>query len=432
MSDLTAIKAERRSAWKWIPSLYFAEGVPYVLVVSLSVVMYKNLGISNTDIALYTSWLYLPWVIKPIWSPFVDIFKTKRFWIVTMQLVLGAAMAGVALTLPGPGFFRWTLVFFWLMAFSSATHDIAADGFYMLAIGDSNQAWFVGIRSTFYRISMLTGQGLLVMLAGYLELTLEDLPLAWSITMGLAGGMYLLFMVWHRFILPRPDSDGPAEGAAASGVLPEFFNTFKTFFQKKGVWATILFVLFYRFSEAQLVKMVQPFMLDPVESGGLGLDTIEVGFIYGTIGVIFLTLGGLLGGFVAARQGLKYWLWPMVVAINLPNAIYLILATWQPTSLIVLNAAVAIEQFGYGFGFTAFMLYMIYAADGEHKTAHFALLTGFMALGMMVPGMFSGWIQEMLGYQTFFVWILVATIPCFVVSKLVHIDPEFGRSIEEQ
>ncbi|MDE2997437.1 MAG: MFS transporter [Bacteroidota bacterium] len=430
MSDLTAIKAERRSAWKWIPSLYFAEGVPYVLVVSLSVVMYKNLGISNTDIALYTSWLYLPWVIKPIWSPFVDIFRTKRFWIVTMQLVLGAAMAGVALTLPGPGFFRWTLVFFWLMAFSSATHDIAADGFYMLAIGDSNQAWFVGIRSTFYRISMLTGQGLLVMLAGYLELTLEDLPLAWSITMGLAGGMYLLFMVWHRFILPRPDSDGPAEGAAALGVLPEFINTFKTFFQKKGVWATILFVLFYRFSEAQLVKMAQPFMLDPVESGGLGLDTIEVGFIYGTIGVIFLTLGGLLGGFVAARQGLKYWLWPMVVAINLPNAVYLVLSMWQPSSLLVLNAAVAVEQFGYGFGLTAFMLYLIYAADGEHKTAHFALLTGFMALGMMVPGMFSGWIQEMLGYQNFFVWILVATIPCFVVSRLVDIDPEFGRSIE--
>ena len=430
MSDLTAIKAERRSAWKWIPSLYFAEGVPYVLVVSLSVVMYKNLGISNTDIALYTSWLYLPWVIKPIWSPFVDIFRTKRFWIVTMQLVLGAAMAGVALTLPGPGFFRWTLVFFWLMAFSSATHDIAADGFYMLAIGDSNQAWFVGIRSTFYRISMLTGQGLLVMLAGYLELTLEDLPLAWSITMGLAGGMYLLFMVWHRFILPRPDSDGPAEGAAALGVLPEFINTFKTFFQKKGVWATILFVLFYRFSEAQLVKMAQPFMLDPVESGGLGLDTIEVGFIYGTIGVIFLTLGGLLGGFVAARQGLKYWLWPMVVAINLPNAVYLVLSMWQPSSLLVLNVAVAVEQFGYGFGLTAFMLYLIYAADGEHKTAHFALLTGFMALGMMVPGMFSGWIQEMLGYQNFFVWILVATIPCFVVSRLVDIDPEFGRSIE--
>jgi len=429
--ELTATQAERRKAWGWIPSLYFAEGIPYVLVMSMSVIMYKRLGISNVDIALYTSWLYLPWVIKPIWSPFVDILKTKRFWIVTMQLVLGAAMAGVALTLPGPDFFRWSLVFFWLMAFSSATHDIAADGLYMLAIDDSNQAWFVGIRSTFYRLSMIAGQGGLVMLAGQLEVSLEDLSLAWSITMGIAAGMFLLLMVWHRFILPRPDADRSARFDPSVSVLAGFVETFKAFFTKKGVWVSILFILFYRFSEAQLVKMAQPFMLDPVDVGGLGLSTIEVGFIYGTVGVLFLTLGGLLGGFVAAKQGLRFWLWPMVVAINAPNAIYWLLSIGQPESLWLLNAAVAVEQFGYGFGLTAFMLYMIYAAEGEHKTAHFALLTGFMALGMMIPGMFSGWIQEMLGYQNFFVWILIATIPCFAVAALVDIDPEFGKSTED-
>jgi len=429
-AEPSATQRERRKAWSWIPSLYFAEGIPYVLVMSMSVIMYKKLGISNGDIALYTSWLNLPWVIKPIWSPFVDIIRTKRFWIVAMQLLIGAAMAGIALTLPGPGFFKWSLVFFWLMAFSSATHDIAADGFYMLAIDDSNQAWFVGIRSTFYRLSMITGQGLLVMLAGQLEVGLDDLPLAWSITMGITAAMYLAFMLWHRFILPRPGADRPATQDSATGVLGGFLGTFKAFFAKKGVWVTILFILFYRFSEAQLVKMAQPFMLDPVDAGGLGLTTSEVGFIYGTVGVLFLTLGGLLGGFVAARQGLKFWLWPMVVAINLPNAVYLPLSLWQPESLWILNGAVAIEQFGYGFGFTAFMLYMIYAAEGEHKTAHFALLTGFMALGMMIPGMFSGWIQEMLGYQNFFIWILVATVPGFAVAALVDIDPAFGKSTE--
>lgn len=424
----SATRAERRSAWKWIPSLYFAEGIPYVIVMTMSVTMYKKLGISNTDIALYTSWLYLPWVIKPFWSPFVDIIRTKRFWIVTMQLLIGAMMAAVALTIPGTDFFRWSLVFFWLMAFSSATHDIAADGFYMLAIDDSNQAWFVGIRSTFYRLAMITGQGLLVMLAGYLEVSLEDLPLAWAITMGTAAGIFLVAMVWHRFVLPRPTADRPANKEDSSGIVSGFVETFRTFFAKKGIWVTILFILFYRFSEAQLVKLAQPFMLDPVDVGGLGLSTSEVGFIYGTVGVIALTLGGLFGGFVAARQGLKFWLWPMVVAINVPNAVYLFLATTQPSSDFIIQASVAVEQFGYGFGFTAFMLYMIYAAEGEHKTAHFALLTGFMALGMMLPGMVSGWIQEMLGYQQFFVWILVATIPGFLVASLVRIDPEFGKS----
>ena len=427
-STSSVTRAERRSAWKWIPSLYFAEGIPYVIVMSLSVTMYKKLGISNTDIALYTSWLYLPWVIKPFWSPFVDIIRTKRFWIVTMQLLIGAMMAAVALTIPGPDFFRWSLVFFWLMAFSSATHDIAADGFYMLAIDDSNQAWFVGIRSTFYRLAMITGQGFLIMLAGQLELSLEDLPLSWAITMGTAAGIFLVLTVWHRFVLPRPDKDRSARKEATTDIFSGFLDTFRTFFAKKGVWVTILFILFYRFSEAQLVKLAQPFMLDPVDVGGLGLTTSQVGFVYGTIGVISLTLGGLLGGFLASRQGLKFWLWPMVIAINVPNAVYLFLALTQPTSDFIIHASVAVEQFGYGFGFTAFMLYMIYAAEGEHKTAHFALLTGFMALGMMLPGMISGWIQEMLGYQKFFVWILIATIPGFVVASLVRIDPEFGKA----
>ncbi len=398
------------------------------MVMSVSVIMYKRLGISNADIALYTSWLYLPWVIKPLWSPFVDILKTKRFWIVAMQLLIGAAMAGVALTIPGPAFFRWSLMFFWLIAFSSATHDIAADGFYMLAIDDSNQAWFVGIRSTFYRIAMIAGEGGLVIIAGKLELTQPSLNVAWGISMGCVAALFLVLATYHRFALPRPSSDVTAITDAESGVLGNFVDTYRTFFTKKGVWITVLFILLYRFSEAQLVKMSSPFMLDPIQDGGLGLSTIQVGVIKGTFGLIALTLGGLLGGFVAARNGLKYWLWWMVAAINLPNVAYLLLSIFQPESPVYVYVAVVVEQFGYGFGFTAFMLYMIYAAEGEHKTAHFALLTGFMALGMMIPGMFSGAIQEFLGYQNFFVWVLISTIPGFVVASLVKIDPEFGKA----
>jgi PAT family beta-lactamase induction signal transducer AmpG len=422
----------KRNPWLWVPSLYYAEGLPYIVVMTVSVIMYKRLGISNTEIALYTSWLYLPWVIKPLWSPVVDLLRTKRFWITAMQLLIGAGLAGVALTLPADGYFRYTLAFLWLMAFSSATHDIAADGFYMLGLSQHDQAWFVGIRSTFYRAAMLTGQGLLVMLAGYLETsTGGQLQLAWSITFYVIAGLFLGLWAYHAFVLPRPAADAPPTAAETENFWKGFIDTFVTFFKKKHIALILAFLLLYRFAEAQLVKMASPFLLDAPEVGGLALSTGEVGFVYGTVGLVALTVGGMLGGFLAARDGLKYWLWWMVAAINLPNAVYIFLAYALPDSFWVVNAAVAVEQFGYGFGFTAYMLYMIYVAEGEHKTAHFALCTGFMALGMMIPGMFSGWLQEMLGYQHFFVWVLLATVPGFVVAYLVPIDPEFGKKTAE-
>ncbi len=660
--------SSKRSPWFWVPSLYFAEGIPYVVVMIVSVIMYKRLGISNTDIALYTSWLYLPWVIKPFWSPVVDVLKTKRFWTVVMQLFIGAGFAGVALTLPTEPFFQYTLAFLWLLAFSSATHDIAADGFYMLALSEHDQAWFVGIRSTFYRLAMITGQGLLIILAGFLEsatgmppvevdvraiaeapaatvapvppppvtdatelrlipstsdlavqitprptdeanaviadaraanvaagfyeaeqtaaqaeaeaadagwwqrvitLPLEarlrdwfgkgdvvpsatagnvavlglrlsgplppgetavvnlrpsgdksirlvegarleftadnwdtpaqvvvqldpkldapttaslealsgNLPLAWAITFYILAGAFILLMLWHQFVLPRPPSDRPAiEGAGGAGLLQylgflvlfipllfillipiviyglirprgdgpwgdifrrlpfagsPFAETIVSFFLKPEIGVAIAFVLFYRFAEAQLVKLASPFLLDTAEAGGLALTTGEVGFVYGTVGVAFLTLGGIIGGVLAARDGLKKWLWPMVIAINAPNAVYLFLATARPESFLVINTAVAVEQFGYGFGFAAFLLYLIYVSEGEYKTAHYAIGTGLMALGMMIPGMFSGWLQEIIGYQEFFVWVLIATIPSFLVTALVRVDPEFGKKEDE-
>ncbi|RIH64925.1 MFS transporter [Mariniphaga sediminis] len=605
-----------RNPWFWVPTLYFAEGIPYIIVMTLSVIMYKRLGISNTDIALYTSWLYLPWVIKPLWSPLVDIFKTKRFWIVIMQLVIGAGLAGVAFTIPVHNFFQYTLAFFWLLAFSSATHDIAADGFYMLGLSQGDQAFFVGIRSTFYRVAMLTGQGLLVILAGALEtatglaplqveVTSHNIPvqeiifnpeeyrqlnesgemyfisekevkvpiglisqneaakllkkvddwnilnkfytgempvttkgagwwsqnvasplkatlkekfnkeetqrrsqvgnmaiipiqlskrpeggeevvlnfgydkgdasiklvktyryefnksnwdkpafalvqldsklkkvtqttfvgrsgnlkIAWSIVFVCIAGMFALFFLYHRFFLPRPVAD-TSNKTKGKSVLDEFFETFAAFFRKKNILSIMLFLLLYRLAESQLVKMASPFLLDAREAGGLGITTGDLGLVYGTAGMISLTTGGILGGIVASRKGLKYWLWWMALAINLPNLCYLFLSWFTPHSLWWISAAVVIEQFGYGFGFTAYMLFSIYISDGKHKTAHYAITTGFMALGMMVPGMLSGWLQEIIGYQSFFVWVMICTLPIFFVLPFIKIDSSFGVKVK--
>ena len=419
-----------RSPWGWIPSLYLAEGLPYVVVMTVSVIMYGNLDISNAEVTLYTGWLYLPWVIKPIWSPVVDLIRTKRFWVITMQLLIGAGLAGVALTLQTDNFFRYSLAFMWLLAFSSATHDIAADGFYMLGLSQHDQAWFVGIRSTFYRIAMILGQGILVMLAGYLETSMESVPAAWSVVFLVLAGSFVGFGAYHAVAMPKPDSDRPAAGASLRAVMTGFVETFASFFRKPGIGVVLAFLLLYRFAEAQLAKMAPLFLIGGVEEGGLGLSTSQVGFVYGTVGVLCLTAGGILGGLAAARSGLKAWLWWMVAAINIPNLVYVFLAFVQPDSFILVNVAVGIEQFGYGFGFTAYMLYMIYVADGPQKTSHFAICTGFMALGMMLPGMVSGAIQEAIGYEWFFLWVLIATIPGFIVSGLVPLDPAFGKKAD--
>ncbi|MCS7054296.1 MAG: AmpG family muropeptide MFS transporter [Ignavibacterium sp.] len=423
--DQTSVK--RRNPWFWIPTLYYAQGIPYVIAMSVSVIMYKKLEISNTDIALYTSWLYLPWVIKPLWSPFVDLIGKKRNWVIFMQLLIGGGLAGVALTIPIPNFFQYSLAFLWLLAFSSATHDIAADGFYMLGLSQGEQSFFVGIRSTFYRLSMITGQGLLVILAGFLEESTGNIPLAWSITFFILAGLFIGFFIYHKFILPYPPNDFPAKKSYSDSIFENFIETFAAFFKRKNIGIILGFILLYRLAESQLVKIAAPFLLDSKEVGGLGLTTSEVGLVYGTIGILCLTLGGILGGIVISNNGLKYWLWPMILSINVPDLLYVLMAYVQSSNLWFVGSMVALEQFGYGFGFTAYMLYLIYISDGEYKTSHYAIATGFMALGMMVPGMWSGWLQELIGYKNFFIWICIATIPGFIMAKLVKIDPEFGR-----
>ncbi|MCW1734335.1 MFS transporter [Anaerorudis cellulosivorans] len=427
MADSSLKQKTKRSPWAWVPTLYFAEGIPYVVVMTVSVIMYKRFGLSNTEIALYTGWLYLPWVIKPLWSPFVDILKTKRWWVVTMQLLLGAGFAGIAFILPTPFYLQASLAVFWLMAFSSATHDIAADGFYMLALDDSQQSFFVGIRSTFYRFATIFGQGVLVIIAGYLERVTGKIPYAWSIVFFIVAGLFIALFLYHQFILPKPASDKGVSEATVTGILTEFGKTFVSFFTKKGIGLAIAFMLLYRLSEAMLVKMASPFLLDAKNVGGMGLTTEQVGIVYGTVGVIALTLGGIVGGIVASRQGLKFWLWPMALSITLPHVVYILLSYYHPENLIWINLGVAVEQFGYGFGFTAYMLYLIYFSEGEHKTAHYSICTGFMALGMMLPGMAAGWIQEQLGYHNFFIFILLCSIPTLVVVPFLKIDPDFGK-----
>lgn len=404
-----------RNPWAWIPSLYLAEGFPYVLVMTVSVILYKNLGIGNAEIAFYTSWLYLPWVIKPFWSPMVDLIKTKRWWIYSMQLLLSVGLAGIAFSLPTTYFFQTSLAFFYLMAFSSATHDIAADGFYMLGLNEKDQSLFVGIRNIFYRLSNIFGQGVLVMLAGNLINQTGNAATAWSYVFGLCAIIMVILGIYHYFILPKPQSDT----ASSDRNLKELFSSF---FKKKGIWVSLAFILLYRLGEAQLTKIASPFLLDSRDAMGLGISTETVGLIYGTIGVIALLLGGIIGGIVAAKHGLKKWIWPMVLSMNVPNLVYVYMAYALPENIWIITSCIAIEQLGYGFGFTAFMLYLIQVSKGPYQTAHYALCTGFMALGMMLPGMIAGYIQELLGYNQFFIWVCLCTIPGMLLIPKLKIE----------
>jgi len=425
---VTAQRSTATNPWAWIPTLYFAQGIPYVVVMTLSVILYKNMGVNNTDIALYTSWLYLPWVIKPLWSPLIELFSTKRVWIVALQFAVGTALACVALTIPGPGYFKMTLAVFWLMAFASASHDIAADGFYMLALPEHSQAAFVGVRSTFYRLANIGGQGGLVYLAGELQERTGSMQTAWSIVFAVLTALFVAMALYHWLVLPRPAADVRGTGHAQLAELSQgFLQVFAEFFKKPGILVVLSFLLLYRFPEAQLLKLATPFLLDKAELGGLGLSTKAVGIAYGTVGLTALTLGGLLGGWVISRVGLKRALWPLILLMHVPNAVFVFLAMAQPQDVVIVSAALAVEQFGYGLGFTAYLMYMILVSDGPHKTAHYAICTGFMALGMMLPGMWSGWLQQQLGYLPFFVWVLAATIPSFAMAALIRIPEGFGK-----
>ncbi|MGO4904089.1 AmpG family muropeptide MFS transporter [Flavobacterium sp. W20_MBD1_R3] len=417
--------------WYWIPVLNFASGLPYAIIISVSVIMYKNLGINNEDIGIYTSLLYLPWVIKPLWSPFIDLYSTKRKWFLSMQLLIAVAFLLVGLTIPLSNFFVVSLAVFWVAAFASASNDVASDGFYMLALEKEQQSFFLGIRSTFYRLSLLTGNGLIVVIAGYLEQEYGDKQKAWSYTMVVVGLIMTVITIYNYFSTPKIEAK-IAEAKAESVPNKSFGVVFATFFQKKQIGLVLAFILLFRLGESQLLKMLTPFLIDPVTAGGMGLTTQDVGVIYGSFGVISLTVGGILGGIVISRDGLGKWMLPMILAMHLPIIGFILLSHFHPGSVFYIYATVIAEQFGYGFGFAAFMMYLIYVADGESKTSHYSIATGFMALGMMLPGMLSGFIQEYLGYGNFFIWVFLATIPGLILSRFLIFPANYGKKTEQK
>ncbi|WP_366183033.1 MFS transporter [Flavobacterium ovatum] len=416
--------------WYWIPVLNFASGLPYAIIISVSVIMYKNLGISNEDIGIYTSLLYLPWVIKPLWSPFIDLYSTKRKWFIAMQLLISIAFLIVGFTIPMNNFFMISLAFFWMAAFASASNDVASDGFYMIALEKDEQSFFLGIRSTFYRLSMLTGNGLIVIIGGYLEQEYGDKQKAWSYTMIIVGLLMAILTIYNYFSTPKTEVANTSE-ASYSDSKKNFFVVFASFFQKKQIGIILAFILLFRLGESQLLKMLTPFLIDDITVGGLGLTTQDVGIIYGTFGVLALTVGGILGGIAISKDGLGKWMLPMILAMHLPIIGFVLLAHFHPASVYYIYATVIAEQFGYGFGFAAFMMYLIYVADGESKTSHYSIATGFMALGMMLPGMLSGFIQEYLGYGNFFIWVFLATIPGLILSRFLIYPKDFGKKTKE-
>ena len=424
---------KKRNPWAWIPTLYFAEGLPYVVVMTLAVVMYMEMGMSDTEIALYTAWLGLPWVIKPLWSPFVDLYKTKRWWVLSMQLLLGAAFAGVAFTVNTGFWFQGTMFFFFLMAFSSATHDIAADGYYMLELDDHQQVWFVGIRNTFYRLAVIFGNGVLIPVAGVLQVMFRyQMAYTWCLVFYGLAALFIAIWLYHSYIMPRAAKDVPHDTNARE-VMNGVVSAFKTFFQKlppREMMYAMLFLLFYRFPEALLTKMSVTFLMRPHSAGGLGLSPQEFGLASGTVGVIGLTLGGILGGMLAGRDGFKRWLWPMVCAITLPDIVYVYMSYALPDNLFVISSCLFVEQLGYGIGFTALTLYMLYFSKGNYQTSHYAFCTAISYLGLMLPGMVSGWMKDALGYRSFFIIVMALCVITFAVTAFIKVDPEFGKKTE--
>ncbi len=549
----SAQKTPSRNPWTWIPTLYLYQGIPYSIVMTTSGLIYKTMGISVATLAFWTSLLYLPWTIKPLWSPYVEVVSTKRNWIIVTQLLLGITFIAVGTVMPTSVFFPLTIGLFALIAFSSASHDIAADGFYMHALDQHKQAFFVGIRSTFYRIAMLTAMGVIPLIAGLVQektglepvnlqvsavtagsfvtevppgslavdssgqtrilhypeevkvplyqkniagpdsavtyialsappeagevvlnlayksgskdirlaksqsgrfefnrdnwnqpvrvtfttdhnlsrtatavfkITAGNIAFSWTAALGVLGLFLLILGLYHRFILPRPQEAKSADSVS----LRVYGRVFISFFRKPGIIPALLFLLLYRFGESQSIKIATPFLVDSRESGGIGLTAAQYGIAYGTIGMLSLTVGGILGGILAARYGLKKLFLVMALSMNLPNLGLLYIAYTQPLpGNIAVYAAIVLEQFGYGFGFTAYMLFLLYfVGESKFKTAEYAIGTSLMALGMMLPGMMSGFIQEILGYQHFFVYVLICTLPGMALIPFLRVDPGFG------
>lgn len=427
--DSKEARVKGRSPWLWVPTLTFADSLPAVAVMAISVILYKQLGLSNTAITFYTSWFYLPWVLKPIWSPFIDLVKTKRWWVLAMEILIGAALGGVAFTIPTSFWLQGTLFFFWVMAFAGASHCVAADGFYMLGLNPRQQAEFMGVRTLFDRLATIFGQGILVMIAGNLQVVFRNsISYSWSLLFYGVMGVFLALWLWHNYSLPYAREDIKHKFVDVKTIWKGFLETFRTFFLKGNMVFAVLFIMLFRMPEGLLSKVSELFLIDAGHNGGLGLSPQEYGLVQGTVGIIGIACGGLLGGWLVSRDGLKKWLWPMVVAFTLPQIVYVFLSYSLPSSLTVINVCVFAEQFGYGFGLTAYMLFLIYYSRGEFKTSHYALASAMMSLSMMLPGIVAGALQESMGYRHFFILTLASCVVMYVLAALIKVDSDFGKS----
>jgi len=405
---------QKRSPWLWVPTLYIAEGIPYFIVTVLSIALFKDLGESNTRIALFTSLITFPWIIKPIWSPFVDVLRSKRWWVVVMQVMMCLSVGILALLAP-KGYFTLALILFTITAFASATHDIAADGYYMLALTDQQQANFVGIRSTFYRLANIFCQSVLLMLVGLLQRR-TSVEQAWMITLLICSGMLALLALWHNWSMPQVEQ---TTSTSTLDVWKGIASTWRSFFLKPGIGLALCFMLLYRLPEALLLKMELPFLRDPQAAGGLGLTQEAIGLLNG-VAIGLMLLGGILGGLAAGKWGLKKVMLWMCLFLTLPCAVYCYLSMAQPASFWPIAACIGFEQLGYGIGYTACMLYMIHVAEGEFKTSHFSICTAFMFLGLMLPGMLAGWLVDQLGYIAFFWVVMACCIPSILITLLIQ------------
>lgn len=419
-----------RSPPFWVPTLYLAQGLPFYAIAVIAAQMFKSLGVANDDIGHWTAAIGMAWVLKPLWSPFLELAPSKKSIVVTFQLVGGACLGAVALALQLPSWFAACVAMLWLVAISAATHDIACDGLYIASLSKKQQAQYAGWTGTFFNAGRFISMGGLVILAGYLEKT-QGIAAAWTIIFCILAVTMTALGLYHAWSLPTAPNAAGA-GHTAAGIARTLKEVIADYLGKPGIWVSILFIILFRAGEAQVQTIGPLFLRDAIDKGGLGLTTAEVGLVYGTSGTVAFIVGSIAGGYFTSWLGLRRAILPLILAVNLPNLVFWYLSTWHPHDLVIIGAALSVEMFGYGFGFVGIILYMMQVvAPGRYTTAHYAFSTGIMQLGFVLFKWVSGDIQAALGYQRFFVWVLLAAIPVAVLSQFIPMASRIAEDAEQ-
>lgn len=419
------MNTETKSPLRWVPSAYFAMGLPFVILNMVCVLMFKGLGITDSQIALWTSIIMFPWTLKFLWSPLLELLPSKRMIVVATQIISGAGFACVAMALHLPSFFAVCIGLLAVVAFSGATHDIALDGLYMAELSEQDQAKYIGWQGAFYNIAKLVATGLLVYLAGVLidareaagATSGEAALYAWTIIMGAAAVLLVVLGIYHRFSLPAGLKKEGGENKSAGEELKAVIGDF---FKKKNIWLYIAFIILYRLGEGFVMKIVPLFLKADVAAGGLGLSEQQIGLYYGTFGAGAFVLGSLLAGYYISHLGLKKALFSLVCIFNLPFLVYAWFAWAQPSSALLIGSGIVLEYFGYGFGFVGLTLFMMQqVAPGKHQMAHYAFASAIMNLSVMLTGAVSGFLSDALGYKLFFIVVMISTVPIFILSRVI-------------